>query len=166
MPINNLQTASKTLLTIFKKLATAPILQVPRTDLYIYASLQPALNYLMRIKSLQTSSIHKCQNLANRCQFTNIKTLQTVANSQMTNQSLPLPKPKLTNCFNSQVPRTCRLMSTHKCQTKASKQLQSTSTKTLQTVENKRVPNQALPMPMINQSLQNASIHKCQELAS
>ena len=112
-------------------------------------------------------SIHKCKTKANKqLQFTNIKTLQTVANSQMTNQSLPLPKPKLTNCFNSQVPRTCKLMSTHKCQTKASTQLQFTSAKTLQTVANKHVPNQTLPMPMINQSLQTTLIHKCKYLAN
>ena len=112
-------------------------------------------------------SIHKCKTKANKqLQFTNIKTLQTVANSQMTNQSLPSPKPKLTNCFNSQVPRTCKLMSTHKCQTKASTQLQFTSAKTLQTVANKHVPNQTLPMPMINQSLQTTLIHKCKHLAN
>ena len=111
--------------------------------------------------------IHKCKTKANKqLQFTNIKTLQTVANSQMTNQSLPSPKPKLTNCFNSQVPRTCKLMSTHKCQTKASTQLQFTSAKTLQTVANKHVPNQTLPMPMINQSLQTTLIHKCKHLAN
>ena len=88
-------------------------------------------------------SIHKCKTKVNKqLHFTNIKTL------------------------NSQVPRTCKLMSTHKCQTKASTQLQFTSAKTLQTVANKHVPNQTLPMPMINQSLQTTLIHKCKYLAN
>ena len=95
--------------------------------------------------SLQTASIHKCKDLANYFQYNNA------------NQ-------KLANFFNSQVPKTCEPMSIHKCKTKANKQLQFTNVKTLQTVATSQMPNQSLPMQ--NQSLQTALIHKCQELVS
>ena len=95
--------------------------------------------------------IHQCQYLANCCQFTSANTLQTVANSQVPNLAncceFTIAKPELANCFNSQVPRLCKLISTHECPTKACKQLQFTNANTLQPIATSQVQNQSLQVP-------------------
>ena len=102
-------------------------------------------------KPFKPLPIHKCQYLANCCQFTSANTLQTVANSQVPNLAncceFTIAKPELANCFNSQVPRLCKLISTHECPTKACKQLQFTNANTLQPIATSQVQNQSLQVP-------------------
>ena len=81
--------------------------------------------------------IHKCQFLANCCQFTSANSLQTATSSQV-----PIP---------------CKLLPIQNSHTRACKLFQFTSAKTVQTDINWKMPNK---------SLQTASIHKCQYFAT
>ena len=127
--------------------------------------------------------IRRCQYLTNCCQFASANTLQTVAHSQgqfLANCWQFARANTLQTAANSPVPISCKLLPIHKCQylanccqfasakpskllrihnsqTRACKLLQFTSAKTLQTDINSRMPNK---------SLQTASIHKCQYLAT
>ena len=138
-----------------KRLQTASIPQVPRTASAHLGNLQPALNYLMPIKSLQTAS------------KTLLTTFKKLANS--------FYSPAAKNCFSTSMP-ACNLLSITLCESKACKLLQFTSAKILRTDVNSQLsrPCKLLPIHkwqtkvchLQNQSLQIALIHKCQELVS
>ena len=151
-----------------KRLQTASIPQVPRTASAHLGNLQPALNYLMPIKSLQTASktlLTTFKKLANSfyspsakncfstsmpaynllsitlCESKACKLLQFTSAKKLANRcQFTSAKQKLTNSFNSQISRPCKLLPIHKWQTKV--------------------------CHCQNQSLQIALIHKCQELVS
>ena len=133
MPDNSLQSASihkcqetrnmmPTHMCQTKSLQTASIPQVPRTASAHLGNLQPALNYIMPIKSLQTAS------------KTLLTTFKKLANS--------FYSPGAKNCFSISMP-ACNLLSITLCESKACKLLQFTSAKNLQTDVNSQVQNKS-----------------------